>query len=174
MFLGSLSSATEAMAPLEPAQVRSWLFKAGRGMALTPWGISAMTCLGSWGDTRRLGVLFLGLSPVLLPSQTFHAGHLCLSPWCPRCQSGFFPRRPPPAPPQLHSASGPVSQAAWIWLCPPVPRLYLPHLCLGTSGVWLSLPRGPSFFHFHFSFCPPPPLYLLSSVLTPPPCFLWP
>lgn len=63
MFSGSFSSATEVMAPFELAQVRSWLLRAVRGMALTPWGIST-TYLGSWGDTRRLRVLFLSLSPL--------------------------------------------------------------------------------------------------------------
>lgn len=64
MTLGSFSSATEVMAPLESAQVRSWLLEACRGMVLTPWGISAKTYLGSWGDRRRrLGVLFQDLSP---------------------------------------------------------------------------------------------------------------
>lgn len=55
----------EVMAPFVRAQSRRWFLsvKSGRCVVLTP-GDAWKTSLGSWGDTQRLRVLFLGLSPL--------------------------------------------------------------------------------------------------------------
>lgn len=65
MFLGSFSLATEVMAPFVYAQLRTWLsVKTGRCVPLTSGDSRKVTRLEFWGDTRKLRVLFLDLSPL--------------------------------------------------------------------------------------------------------------
>lgn len=63
MLLGSFSLATEVMAPCACAQLRIWLLaRTDSRVVLTSGDPFKVTRLGFWGDTQKLGVLFLDLS----------------------------------------------------------------------------------------------------------------